>query len=290
VVTGRRAGRGFLSLPPDAREQLLEQKQAVLRALRELEFEHEAGHVSDDDYTDLRTRYETEASGILTELDQLAPAPERPSPAAAPAATSARGWRHPLGLTAGAVALVVFGVALGVGIVRYTAPDQNAGAAMPGATPAMPGAAGGIGGGAAGPDGGSGGAPIPPAVMEGMLKAARESLFAGRYSDAISAYQAILKRDPKNVDALTHLGLIVAMGGHADQALETIGRALALDPNYPPALLFRGQILYESKKDTTGAVQSWVKFLAVAPAGEDRERVTKMIADAKAGSPPPPRR
>src|SRR5256886_13264130 len=70
-----------------------------------------------------------------------------------------------------------------------------------------------------------------------MLQAARASLFEGRYGEAIAAYQAVLKRDPKNVDALTHLGLIVAIGGHADTALETLDRALAIDPTYPPALL-----------------------------------------------------
>jgi hypothetical protein len=66
----------------------------------------------------------------------------------------------------------------------------------------------------------------------------------------------VLKRDPQNVDAMTHLGLIVALGGHVDQALQTLDRALAIDPNYPPALLYRGQILLESKKDAPGAIKS----------------------------------
>ena len=115
-----------------------------------------------------------------------------------------------------------------------------------------------------------------------MLSAARASLFEGRYGEAIAAYQAVLKRDPKNVDALTHLGLIVAIGGHADTALETLERALAIDPEYPPALLYRGQVLYESKKDTAGAIRSWEKFVAVVPPGEERARIEKLIAEAKA--------
>lgn len=119
-----------------------------------------------------------------------------------------------------------------------------------------------------------------------MLQAARASLFEGRYGEAIAAYQAILKRDPKNVDAMTHLALIVAIGGHADAALETLDKALSIDPNYAPALLYRGQVLYESKKDAAGAIKSWEKFLALTPLGEDRDRVTKMIADAKAGPAP----
>src|SRR5947207_6739535 len=72
----RRGGaRVLLPLPPDPREPLLERKSAALRALRELDFEHESGHVSDDDYADLRARYETETAAVLSELDRLAPAP-----------------------------------------------------------------------------------------------------------------------------------------------------------------------------------------------------------------------
>ncbi len=118
-------------------------------------------------------------------------------------------------------------------------------------------------------------------MLAGMLRAARSSLFAGRYREAIAAYQAVLKRDPKNLDALTHLALIVAIGGHSDAALEGLANALAIDPNYPPAHLYRGQILYEVKKDYRGAIQAWEKFVALVPQGEDRARVALMIQEAK---------
>ena len=72
LVSRRGTGR-LLPLPPDAREPLLERKRAVLRALREIEFEHEAGHIGDEDYADLRARYEGEAGEIITELDRLGP-------------------------------------------------------------------------------------------------------------------------------------------------------------------------------------------------------------------------
>src|SRR5262249_37620300 len=131
--------------------------------------------------------------------------------------------------------------------------------------------------------------PLPPGMLQGMLQAARSSLFEGRYGEAIAAYQAILKRDPRNVDAMTHLGLIVASGGHADAALETFDKALTLDPNYAPALLYRGQVLYEAKQDTSGAVKAWEKFLVLTPPGEDRDRVARMIAEAQAAPAPPKR-
>ncbi len=275
----RRGGRrALLSLPPDEREEWVEAKTAALRALRELAFEHDAGHISDADYAELRARYEGEAATAITALDRLGPAPAPPAAHEAAVATAARGWRHPAVLAACGGALLVFGVLLGVGIVRYSEPDRATMAAPvvtppPTVTMAPEAAAGG-------------GAPrvIPPEVLRGMLQAARGSLAEGRYSEAIAAYQAVLKRDPRNVDAMTHLGLIVAIGGHADSALETFDKALAIDPNYPPALLYRGQVLYEAKKDVPGAVRAWERFVKVAPSAEDRQRVEKLIADAKASS------
>ena len=278
----RGGGRALLALPADRRQQLEEEKRAALQALRELQFEHEAGHIGDDDYADLRARYERETAAVLTELDRLGPAtaaePEvrKPREEAAPHRSA---WRHPAALGAGAALLVAFGIVLGAGIARHTEPDQMASMPAPGSRPLAPpspepGAGPGAGGGAA--------RPVTPEMLQGMLQAARASLLEGRYGDAIAAYQAILKREPKNVDAMTHLGMIVAIGGHADSALETFEKALAIDPSYPPALLYRGQVLYEAKKDSAGAIKSWEKFLAVAPPGEDRARIEKLIAEARA--------
>ncbi len=277
-------GRTFLPLPLDRRQQLGEDKRAVFAALRELEFEHAAGHVSDADFADLRARYEGEAAVILGELDRLGtvePEPPRVE------ATAPRGsaWRHPLALGTFAVLLVAFGVALGAGVVRYTEPDPMAGQLQTGSRPlaALPPESTPPPSSSA-PPSSSGGRVVPPEVLRGMLQAARSSLAAGRYGEAIAAYQAVLKRDPKNVDAMTHLALIVAIGGgpeHADRALETFDKALAIDPSYLPALLYRGQVLYEVKKDVGGAIRSWEKFMALAPPGEDRDRVAKMIADAR---------
>ncbi|PYM90857.1 MAG: hypothetical protein DME04_20920 [Candidatus Rokuibacteriota bacterium] len=271
-------GRTFLPLPLDRRQQLGEDKRAVFAALRELEFEHAAGHVSEADFADLRARYEGEAAVILGELDRLGAAAPEP-PRAETVGPRGSAWRHPLALGTLAVLLVAFGVALGAGVVRYTEPDPMAGQPATGSRPlaALP---------SESPPAAPGGRVIAPEVIQGMLQAARASLAAGRYGEAIAAYQAVLKRDPKNVDAMTHLALIVAIGGgpeHADRALEAFARALAIDPNYLPALLYRGQVLYEVKKDVGGAIRSWEKFLALAPPGEDRDRVVKMIGDARAG-------
>ena len=82
------------------------------------------------------------------------------------------------------------------------------------------------------------------------------------------------------------LSLIVAIGGHADAALEAFDKALAIDPTYAPALLYRGQVLYEVKRDYPGAVQAWERFLALVPSGEERQRVAALVKDLREKSAP----
>ncbi len=311
------AAAGSPAIPDDRQTELAEEKRAIYRALRELEFDHQSGHLSEDDYAALRDRYEARAAQLLKEQDRLEAArprmeqrrvvPVAPTdtqgraPGLSPADTHGRApglsparpggqpraWtRNPVTLAVGAVVLMLFGLTLGLGVARYTAPDQTMippGSRLP--VPIdMPGMEGSRAGGRepGGPPLGGASTPIAPEMLRGMLEAARQSLFAGQYREAIAAYQAVLKRDPKNVDALTHLGLVVAIGGHSDTALESFGKALELDPNYAPAYLYRGQVLYEAKQDYRGAIQSWEKFLALTPPGEDHTRVSRLVQEAKA--------
>ncbi|MGH7366779.1 MAG: tetratricopeptide repeat protein [Candidatus Rokuibacteriota bacterium] len=274
--------------PDDRRLELEEEKAALYRALRELEFDHEAGHLSDPDYASLRERYETRAGALITQLDALGAdvqasretrdgSPRRGERGGHVEAPAYRWTRHPATFAAGAVVLLVFGVIIGVNAGRFTERDETF--TPPGARIPVPGP----------PPSPVGpptvrlepGKPIPPEMLAGMLQAARQSLFEGRYSEAIAAYQAVLKRDERNVDAMTHLGLIVAVGGHADSALETFDKALTIDPKYAPAYLYRGQVLYEQKQDYAGAVKSWERFLTLVPKGEDHDRVAALVETAR---------
>jgi hypothetical protein len=62
-----------IGAPPRAEE---EQKRAVIRALKDLEFEHDVGKISDEDYHALVTKYRAEAKRLLRALDEDA-APRR---------------------------------------------------------------------------------------------------------------------------------------------------------------------------------------------------------------------
>lgn len=273
----------------DSRLELTEEKAAILRSLNELAFDHEAGHLSDDDYQDLRPRYETRAAEVIRALDALPPVPAAADETDAAAAratgrTPARPsiTRSPVTAALGAVVLLLFGLGLGLGIGRYTEPDLTTippGSRLP--VPLIPGTERGGAALLEVPGRGSG-QPIAPDMLAGMLSAARQSLTDGRYQEAIAAYRAVLKRDERNVDAMTHLGLIVAIGGHADVALETWDKALAIDPRYAPAHLYRGQVLYEVKQDYPAALSSWERFVALVPQGEDHDRVQALMKDVRA--------
>src|SRR5262249_58535741 len=113
------------------------------------------------------------------------------APAAVPWRPSrARGWRHPAALGVAAVALLVFGVALGVGIVRYTEPERTAAAAPSGSRPLEPleppPTAAAPPSAANAPRG-----PVTPAILPGMLEAARASLVAGRSGAALAPVQPV---------------------------------------------------------------------------------------------------
>jgi hypothetical protein len=61
-----------LSLGAPSAEE--EQKQAVLRALKDLEYERSVGKISEDDYRELSQRYRSEAKALLLLVDRdLAP-------------------------------------------------------------------------------------------------------------------------------------------------------------------------------------------------------------------------
>src|SRR5262245_46977370 len=79
-LIGRR--EPVLPSPADETRAGLEaEKVQALRAIRELETEHQAGLLTDAHHDELRARYEARASAVLRRLDALPP----PTPPAAPA-------------------------------------------------------------------------------------------------------------------------------------------------------------------------------------------------------------
>lgn len=59
-----------LSLSGIKKEHLLAEKENLYSTIKELDFDHETGKISDDDYRELKSEYTEKALGVLKELDQ----------------------------------------------------------------------------------------------------------------------------------------------------------------------------------------------------------------------------
>ena len=52
------------------RQELLERREQVIEAIREIDFDHKMGKIEGDDYTETRSRYEAQAVELIKQLDQ----------------------------------------------------------------------------------------------------------------------------------------------------------------------------------------------------------------------------
>jgi hypothetical protein len=82
-------------------EELAGQRDAAYRAIRELEFEHQLGNLSQQDYETLRERYRSEAAGILRQLERA----RRPEKETVPVSAGSEAQRQPRGAAASARAV-----------------------------------------------------------------------------------------------------------------------------------------------------------------------------------------
>lgn len=211
-------------LDPDKLAALEEERDFLLRSLQDLEREHEAGDVDDADYEELKDDYTARAASVLRAID------DRNSLANTLRPT--RDWRRT------AVSLVLVGVlALGAGWLVF----RNAGTRAPG-------------------QGLTGDARQDSANLilkaQGLTGQAQASLQAGdaeralkQFEAAVQSYDEALEISPDNVEALTYRGWVLhtialssepAIASQLDQqALTYLNEAIATDPRYSDARVFR---------------------------------------------------
>lgn len=108
----------------------------------------------------------------------------------------------------------------------------------------------------------------------------------GKALDALKLYDQVITAEPDNVQALANRGWVVRIvGKQADNAelvekgLEYIDRALAIDPKYPDALFFKGEILFRDKNDPAAAVPLFEAFISVV-GGPEQAPVVQQELDA----------
>lgn len=99
------------------------------------------------------------------------------------------------------------------------------------------------------------------------------------FDRAAQAYIRVLQQDPRNVEAVRRVGILLFMGGRPQEAVQFLQIALRADPKATEGWLFLGNA-YLQLGQREQAIRAWENYLANG--GEARERVQNLIATAKA--------
>ncbi len=242
--------------PPD------HERTRLYQDLRELDFDREAGKLSDADYQALKERYERQAVRRLAESrESVAPDPEPEMTQTTDAGGRRRRWAP----AAWAVALLAGGITLGLLLGQSLRPrtsteDSITGDFMTGT----------------GPQGIS--RPRASGNPETALGRGQEAFRRQDFKTAIEAFRTVLGQDPGHPLANAYMGMVLAQAGHTDAALEALDRALSRTPNQPLALWAKGMILYQEGRDPDGAREHLQRLEGLLPAGEQKDAVREIIA------------
>jgi len=264
---------------PSAIRELCTEKETLLRTLKDLEFDLASGKLSAEDYDSLRNRYETRAMTVLQELDTWESTLRRqpreiPTPQETlvkPLTPSRPIWSRPV-FAASVVGCLILIIGVGgflLGRVTQNGPEELAvrNPDQEGESTLITALEGRLS--------------QNPRDLEALVGLGRVYLQSGQLPKAIEFYKRALGVDGNNVSALSGLAMILAQAGHSDQALGLFDRVLAINPQVPMALLFRGRLLYEDKKDFSGAIANWEEFLQIMPQGGPADVVRGWIEEAR---------
>jgi tetratricopeptide (TPR) repeat protein len=276
-------------------KDLKRQLEASREAIEALDADLAAGRLGRDEHGRRRAEREREAGRLFVDLRRAQRQSreregEEPPRAAAPRLPR---FRSPAIVLAAGLLLVI-GIGAGLGVGRWFGNGQ--GPAAP-AGPAVPAPAG-----------------LPAAMTPGIelealrqlaaredapvatqLQLAHAALGQGRLDEARGIYERVLAREPRNAEAITHLGAVLFQEGRIDAALAKVEEALRIDPRYIHAHWDRTQYLFYGKRDFPAAAKAAEAFLKVTPEGPDADNIRKLRDKARQGAagaaplPPPAR-
>jgi tetratricopeptide (TPR) repeat protein len=250
------------------RAELEEERDFLLRSLDDLDREHEAGDLADDDLQTLKADYTARAAAVLRKLQSLdgaagAAGDAEGKVAARPAATRRTGAakrpsrrpRWPLLLSIAATVALAGGAGYLV--------TQSAGERLPGQES-------------------SGG---PERGPRALLQQAIDMDNGGQLVEAARLYDAVLAEDPENVLALTRRGWVLGRSGRQAGNVELLqaglgylDRATTIDPSFPDAHAFKGLVLGALKRPAE-AVCEFRAWLAIAPIADPQRGAIEGVHD-----------
>ena len=246
-------------------DQLLAERDFLLKSLNDLEDERAAGDIDEHDYVALKDDYTARAGQVLRAIEHLR---DDEQPVAAPAervAPRRQGSRWgPLAWVSGVVAFAVI-----AGLLV----ERGAGQRVPGQT--LTGSTSAVG-------------------ASADLQQASADLGKGDYLGALRLYDKIVRTDPTNAAALAYRGWVLVLSGRAakdnkilESGLLSLRAAEEADPSFPDAHFFVGNVLLEDKNDNAGAATEFRKALSLNLATDFVPEVQRELQVALAQAPSP---
>src|SRR2546421_5167420 len=211
---------------------LLEERDFLLRSLRDLDAERAAGDIDEEDYVQLKDEYTARAAAVIRAMDTPAPTQS------AEPAPRRRSWKVPI-----AVTVVVALGGLAGWAVASSAGDRSAGQSITGSVPAA----------------------TTQDPIQAKLAQAQQLAGQKRILDAVKLYDSVLKDQPNQPQALAQKGWLLFLAGLVDPALDSVTKATAAAPSYPDAHFFRAMILCHGKHDGPGAIAEFRAFFGNVP-------------------------
>jgi len=120
-----------------------------------------------------------------------------------------------------------------------------------------------------------------PKNMNARIDLGNSLMDAGRFSEAVDAYQKALEIDPKNTDVRVDMGTCYRSAGQPDKAAEEYRKAIALNPGHPNAHRNLGIVLAFDFKNKREAIKEFEEYLRVAPKAPDTQKISRLIAELK---------
>jgi len=118
------------------------------------------------------------------------------------------------------------------------------------------------------------------APISALLEMAHGALNQGRLDEARAIYTRILAREPRNVEAVTHLGAVLYREQRVEEAVAKVDEALRIDPKYVHAHWDRTHYLFYGR-DFPAAVRAAEAFVQVAPKGPDADTMRALLSEAR---------
>lgn len=231
-------------MDPDRLASLEEERRFLLRSLADLDREHDAGDVDEDDYRELRDGYTARAAAVLRAIE---------SGRAALAPKSPVDWRRRV---VGAVAVVAL-----IGVVWWALSASSA-QRLPGQQ---------VSG-------------LDPRDQAQVLLSQARSMQTTDPASAADLYAQVLERDPDQAEALTYRGWTLALSvigsedadaaqETLDEAVESLIAAIEVDRTYPDPYCFLGIVQYRFFDDPATALPFIEGCLSAGPPADVRSLV-----------------